>query len=237
MMLRDLVRLMVVLAAALSAAGASPPSSENSIVVRTFWAGIDYLGVIFKAVGSLGGGADQGQVWVVDLVTGERRQISNADGLAWPVLDTDQSTIFALRGRQLVRLKVHGGETVSVGPQANWRKLVGVNATGDVLGFLAGPAGVQPVLLTSKGELLTLPKLETEEEQVRVSRLLQENRAYQNGRELIVTRSARGGRGYDVNLITGDLARNLSDCGDNACGQPSLSPDGRYVLYIRAETR
>jgi hypothetical protein len=226
--------LLLILVATLGLARASPPSSESSALAQTFWTGIDYLGLVFKAVGSLGGETDRGQVWTVDLATGERRQISSADNLAWPVLGRDHSTIFALRGRQVVRLTSSGGGVVSIGPEADWRKLIGVDATGDVLGFVAGRPPAQPALLTSKGELLLLQHPQSEKERARVSMLLQENLAYANGRQLTVTRSQRGGRGYDVNLINGDAVKNLSDCGDDVCGQPSLSPDARYVLYIRA---
>jgi hypothetical protein len=203
-------------------------------LAQTFWAGIDYLGLAFKAVGSLGGGADRGQVWIVDLATGERSRVPGADDLAWPVLGPNHSTIFALRGRQMVRLTSSGGNVVPVGPETNWRRLLGVDGSGDVLGFIAGRPRAQPAVMTEKGELLLLPQPETEQEKARVSMLLQENLAFANGRQLTVTRSRRGGRGYDLNLVDGDTVKNLSDCGDDACGQPSLSQDGRYVLYIRA---
>jgi hypothetical protein len=227
-------RLLLVLAAALGVAGASPTPSEQSALARAFWAGIDYLGLTFKAVGSLGDSAARGQVWMFDLATGERRQVSNANDLACPVVGFDRSTIFALRGRQVVQLPSSGGGAVPFGPEADWRKLVGVDAAGNVLGFVAGRPRAEPALITQKGELLVLPQPETEQEKARVSILLQENLDYANGRQVVVTRSERGGRGYDVNLVTGDSVKNLSDCGDDACGQPSLSPDGRYVLYIRA---
>jgi hypothetical protein len=232
-----LARSLLILTAALGVAGASPPSPEHSLLAQTFWTGVDYLGLIFKAVGSLGGGTDRGQVWIVDLSTGERSRVPGADDLAWPVLGADHSTIFALCGRQMMRLTSSGGEVVPVGPETNWRRLLGVDGSGDVLGFIAGRPRAQPAVMTEKGELLLLPQPETEQENARVSMLLQENLAYGNGRQLTVTRSRRGGRGYDVNLVDGDTVNNLSDCGDDACGQPSLSPDGRYVLYIRALRR
>jgi hypothetical protein len=232
-----LVRLVFILAAALGVTGASPTSSENSILAQTFWAGIDYLGLIFKAVGSLGGGAGRGQVWIVEVTTGSGRQVSAADDLSWPVLAQDRSTIFALRGQQLVRLQLGGDSIVPVGPEANWRRLIGVDAIGNVLGFVAGRPRAQPALMTRKGGLLLLPQPETEQERERVSMLLQENLAYVKGRQLTVARSRRGGRGYDVSIVTGDAVKNLSDCGDDACGQPSLSPDGRYVLYVRTPAR
>jgi hypothetical protein len=41
----------------------------------------------------------------------------------------------------------------------------------------------------------------------------------------------------DVSVADADVVKNISDCGDDACGQPSLSPDGRYVVYIRSPAR
>jgi hypothetical protein len=227
-------RLILILAAALGATRASPAASDESSLAQAFWAGIDYLGLTFKAVGNLGAGADRGRVWIVDLATGESRQASGADDLAWPVFGLDRSTVFALRGKQAVRLASPGGEIAPVGPEADWRKLVGIDGKGDLLGFVAGRPRAQPALMNESGRLLLLPQPETEQDRAHVSMLLQENHAYADGRQLLVTRSQRGGRGYDITFATGASTKDLSDCGDDACGQPSLSPDGRYVLYIRA---
>jgi hypothetical protein len=228
------LQLILILAVALGAARASPTASEESTLAQAFWAGIDYLGLTFKAVGNLGAGADRGRVWIIDLATGEGRQVSSADDLAWPVLGLDGSTIFALRGVQAVRLTWPDGEIAPVGPEADWRKLVGVDGSGDLLGFVTGRPRAQPALMSEDGRLLLLPQPETEQDRAHVSMLLQENHAYADGRQLLVMRSQRGGRGYDITFGTGAALKNLSDCGDDACGQPSLSPDGRYVLYIRA---
>jgi hypothetical protein len=64
--------------------------------------------------------------------------------------------------------------------------------------------------------------------------LLQEARSYADGTRPEVRDSERGGRGRDVFLIEGTSERNLSDCGDNLCGQPARSIDGATVFYIRS---
>ena len=222
-----------VLVATLTAA-AAPTSSETSAWKQVFWAGITQLGLVFKAVGSLGGGVDRGQVWIVDLAKSEQHQIASAEALAWPVLGPDGSAIFALRGGQLVRVTLRDGEIVPVGIEAGWRKLIGVDRDNNVLGFVTGRPRVQPAVMTSQGELRLFPQPETDEERERVSLLLQEDRAYIDGRRLTIKRSMRGGRGYDISLVSDGAEKYLSDCGDDACGQPSLSLDGRYVLYVRA---
>jgi hypothetical protein len=228
------LRLSTFAAAAALVATGSTTLAEQSSLARTFWAGVDYLGLVFKSVGSLGGGADHGQVWIFDLATGGRRQATSADDLSWPVLAPDDTTIFALRGKQAMRASLKGGDVAPFGPSADWRKLAGVDGDGDVLGFVAARPQVRPAVMNKNGELLLLPQPESDEEKERVSILLQENQAYANGRKLIVMRSERGGRGYDVKLEDAGSIKNVSDCGDDACGQPSLSPDGRLVLYIRA---
>lgn len=209
------------------------PTPQGAKAAQGFWAAVDQLGLIFKAVGNLGGGVDQGQVWQVDLATGDQHRIAGGNGLAWPVMSPDGSTIFALHEGQLVRLATDGRST-AVGKETQWRKLVGVDRQNDVLGFIAGKPRVHPALMSPVGELQLLPQPETDSERERVSLLLQENRAYADGRQLLVKRSTRGGRGLDVILKTNDTAKAISDCGDDLCGQPSLSPDGHIVLYVRA---
>ncbi len=227
-------RVAFVLLATLASAAEAPTPNETSAWKQVFWAGIAQIGLIFKALGSLGGGVDRGQVWIVDLAKSEQHQIGSAEALAWPVLGPDSSAIFALRGGQLVRVTLRNGEIVPVGTRAGWRKLVGVDRENNVLGFVTGRPRAQPAVMTSQGELRLLPQPETDEERERVSFLLQEDRAYIDGRRLTVKRSMRGGRGYDISLVSDGAEKYLSDCGDDACGQPSLSLDGRYVLYVRA---
>jgi len=83
-----------------------------------------------------------------------------------------------------------------------------------------------------------LPPPETSEERRLNGLLLQEDRDYANGWRLEIRRSARGGRGFDVFLITDGATRNISDCGDDACGQPSLAPDaGRCSTSARPVER
>jgi hypothetical protein len=209
-----------VLVAALASAAEAPTSSGYWETITT------QFGLTLKWVSNLGGGADGGQVWIVDLEKGEQRQIASTEALAWPVLNPDGSAIFALRGGKLIRVTLGSGEMVPIGTEAGWRKLIGVDKEKNVIGLVAGTPFAQPAVMTSQGELHLLPQPETAEEQKRVSFLLQEDHMYTDGRRLMVKRSRRGGRGYDISLISDSAEKYLSDCGDDACGQPSLSLDG-----------
>src|SRR5215210_3720569 len=111
--------LIALISVALPETPPTAPPPEKSDVWRLFWRGVDELNLVFKAVGNLSDGVDQGEIWVVDLPTGQRHRIYAAGGLAWPVMAPDGTTVFALRGRQLVRLQLSGGEEVAVGGTAN----------------------------------------------------------------------------------------------------------------------
>ena len=210
---------------------------EESVVARIFWKGVEALNLIFKAVGSLGGSPDAGEVWIVDLNDGSQRRVGGTD-LMWPVLAPDGDAIFAVRDGDVVRFGLSGGDEVPVENSADWRKLIGVMQDGSILGIVEGSPRARPALIKPSAELELLPAPETDEDRRNVSLLLQQDRAYADDRALLVRRSARGGRGFDVFLVTApDRQRNLSDCGDERCGQPSLSPDGEKVLYVRATRR
>jgi hypothetical protein len=215
----------------------APPAKSQGTASQSqtgaFWSAVDKLGVVFKAIGNLGGSLEQGQVWRVDLGTGAQQSFASSQSLAWPVLAPDGVTVFALHDGALVRI-TRDVQPTPVGTEAHWRKLLGVDPDGNVLGFVAATPRVRPAVMTRGGALQLLPQPESDSERERVSLLLQENRAYADGQELVVKRSARGGQGFDVSLVTDGEARRLSDCGDDLCGQPSLAPDGRSVLYVRA---
>jgi hypothetical protein len=227
------VLIAVVLAGAATARAADQPVTTRAEPESTsFWNAIARLGVIFKSIGSLGAGARQGQVWICDLKRGKSTPITTSGPVSWPVLGADHSTVYALRTGQLVRFPASGGNLEVVGHETEWRKLIGVDGDGNVLGLLAGKPRPRPALSTRSGELHVFPQPESNSDRERQALLLQENRSYADGRELTVVRSP-GGRGYDVRLTSGSRVVNLSDCGDDSCGQPSLSSDGALVLYVR----
>jgi hypothetical protein len=218
--------------AAVAVAAACPARSADA--ARSFWQVIgQQLGLLYGGISSLGGGATRGQIWIADVETGEHHAIVGTDGSAWPIFAPDRSAVFALRGQQVVQVTLGDGKIVPIGAEMAWRKLVGTDADGRVLGFVAGRPRAQPAILSRDGTVQLFPQPESAEERERTAVLLQEDRAYADGQQLLVVRSRRGGRGYDVELKGEGSGKTLSDCGDDACGQPSRSADGRHVLYIR----
>jgi hypothetical protein len=198
---------------------------------------IESLHVTFQRIGSLGESAvASGQIWSVEFDASGKPvkpiKISAADDLAWPVLGPS-GRIYAIQKGRIVQLGNDGRSITKVDKQKQWIKLFGVTEQGDVLGMIYENNESILASLRSDGKIRKHPTPASEEEEKRKSILEQENRAYAGDRSLYVERSTRGGRGFDVFLKKGEEVINVSDCGDDACGQPSLSPDFRRVLYVR----
>jgi hypothetical protein len=210
---------------------AAPP---QSFLAQAFWTGLGQINMLFTRAGSLAGGATRGAVWRLDLASGKTQRMGTTDTLSWPVAATRDGPVFALHGRELVRLAADGTQA-PVGDDGAWRKLLGVLPDGRVLGFVLGEARARPALLSDDKVVRVVAAPDSDEEREREAFALQEERDYADGTRLVVRRSERGGGGFDIYLIQGSAARNLTDCGNDRCGQPSLTSDGRAVLYIRAE--
>jgi hypothetical protein len=218
-----------------TAAAQSPASTPQAGWMDTVSGGLTRLGLLFSDFGSLSNGPAAGEVWRFDMKTGERRRISAAGGLSWPVPSPDGSTIYALRDGQVVRITVADAGEAPVGASADWRKLLGVDPRdGTVIGLIEDVPFPRPVLIRPDGERADLPPPSNAAERKQVSVLAQEARSYADGASLEVGDSERGGRGRDVFLTKGTSERNVSDCGDDLCGQPARSIDGTTFFYIRS---
>jgi hypothetical protein len=229
-----LLLLILVLAGSANSQPAPPAAPSQSLVAQVFWAGLDQINMLFNRAGSLASGATRGAVWRVDLAAGKRQRIGTTDTLSWPVAATSNGPVFALHGRQLVRLAADGTEA-PVGDDGAWRKLLGALPDGRVFGFVVSEPRARPALLSPDHAIHIVPAPEADEERQREAFALQEDRDYADGTRLVVRRSERGGEGFDIYLIKGNAQRNMTDCGNDRCGQPSLTSDGLAMLYIRAE--
>lgn len=215
------------------AAQSPPPAPQAGWMQRTVSDGLKRLGLLFSDIGSLANGPAAGEIWQFEKRTGERRRISATTDLAWPAPSPDRAAVYALRGRQVVRVAVSDGREIPIGEPADWRKLLGVLPDGMIIGLVDDDPFPRWALLGQDGKRMELAPPATNDERKQIGVLLQEMRVYADGAKLEVRDSARGGRGRDVFLIEGGREQNLSDCGDDLCGQPARSIDGEIFFYIR----
>lgn len=218
-----------------TAVAQSPAAAPQAGWMETFSGGLQRLGLLFSDFASLASGPASGEVWRFDKTTGTRRRIGAASDLSWPAPSSDGASVYALRGSQVFRIVVSDGREAPVGAPADWRKLLGADPEdGTVIGLVDDDPFPRPALLGPDGKRTDLPPPSDDAERKQVGVLLQEARSYADGTRLEVRDSERGGRGRDVFLIQGASERNLSDCGDDLCGQPARSIDGAIFFYIRS---
>jgi len=199
---------------------------------------VEYLNLTFEAFGSLGDSAvDAGQLWSVEFDASGKpspaRRVGSLDNLAWPVLGPDGSTVYTLQEGRIVRLGDDRNSMEILSDSVHWVKLLGVAGDESVLGFVLKGREKKAAMLTQNGEVRVSQSPLSNDEQTQISYLLQEARTYVGDKKLYVERSERGGRGFDVFLQSGNATFNLSDGGDDRCGQASFSPDFRRVLFVR----
>ena len=147
-----------------------------------------YFGMILELIGSLGGptGTAAGELWIVDLdPSGQpsgRRRIGELSDISWPVAGADGATYIALQGEQVVRLDADGAVAAVLADGGGWRKLLGQQADGSVLGLVRQDGETRPAQIAPDGTVRVGPAPATEEEKRALARLMQDARAYQRRR-------------------------------------------------------
>jgi hypothetical protein len=222
------------------ASGGLVPANDGADPGKGFYASLTgYFGMILESVGSLGGpaGTFAGELWTVDLdASGQpsgRRRVGELSNISWPVAGADGDTYKALQGERVVRLDRDGAVVAVLAEGGGWRKLLGQEVDGSVLGLVRQDGETRPAEIASDGTVWVGPAPVTDEEKRALARLMQDARAYSGGETLTVDRSQRGGRGFDVFLRAAGTTHNLSDCGDDVCQQASLASDRRRALFVR----
>jgi len=190
-------------------------------------------------------GAIAGDIWLVRVDSADRLRLTNDGGYRSPIFLKGDKSILALKGHDVVKLAFTGGTPNRLFNLKAAVKLVGVNADDpdSILILLEGQDG-HPVLgvLSLKSGQVTKMSPDGEDQEFR--RAL----AHAQGWERVYGTT----RVYVKNEVKNDLAgslewsdvylkhsktepKNLSQSDGINCGQPSLSQDGRHVVYIKAQ--
>ncbi|TCL67175.1 hypothetical protein [Rhizobium sp. BK251] len=229
----------VLVADASGAVGGGDVADDRTKFANGFYGALaSYFDMVLDSIGSLGGGStDGGELWTADLDPegrpSELRRVGDLDDVSWPVIGADGTSYLALRGGKVVRLDADGAVVAVLAEVDDWRKLFGERSDGSILGLIRRDGEMRPALLVADGTVEVGPAPSTDEEKRALARLTQDARAYSDGRVMTVDRSARGGRGFDVFLKAQGSVVNLTDCGDDYCGQASLAPGKRRLVFVR----
>ena len=183
-----------------------------------------------------------GQIWIAELELGRRTALTTDSGYRWPVYKPGGESVVALKGESVVRVSVKAREVEVLHTIAGVEKLVGFDAEDrdNLLVILDNDKAPLAMLSLKTGQLTPLPyDAKSKDHRRMLSHVKGQERLYGTSRVYVKTESKQGMEGAlewgDVYLQQGKAtSRNVSGCDGVTCSQPSLSPNGMAVVYIRA---
>lgn len=199
---------------------------------------------IAASPGAMKGDSDAspaGDIWITDLASGGTRRLTREHGYRWPVFMPGDAALLALREEQLVRIPVDGGAPSPLFQVTGIRKLIGFDRQDpdSVLVLTVDRGRPLRVLSLNRKSSEALPYDAQDPSQRRLLRHLEaQERVYGDVRVYVREESREDLEGVrrwtDVYMSRADAApRRITACEGNDCGQPSLSPSGGLVAYVR----
>jgi len=225
----------------------NPPASQPK-KPETFLHKLLRISGIAASPSTLKGPGDEvvsGQVWLVEVASQKPKSLSSETGYSSPVFAQSGGSIFALHGTDVVRLDLSGGNAQKVCSIPDIQKLVGTSQedTDKVLILRSDSSKNSVVGLlsvsTGKVEILPYDPASSEDRQM-FEHLRGWDRVYGDKSVFVKRQNKQSLSGpvqwTDVFLKDGtNQPVNLSACDEVNCGQPSLSPDGKLLVFIRAQ--
>jgi hypothetical protein len=231
-----------------SPAGQSKPATGFTERVLKF------LGIA-NSPGTLKGPGDEvttGELWLADLQAQTTRPLISGAGYRSPIFLPGSDDVLALHGSDVVRISKANGKDTKLHSIDGILKLVGANSpagaifkdAGTVLILLRGQAGGRPrvaLLAVATGTVKPVPYDPASAEDLQMLEDLEGwSRTYGDRRIYVQRQSKQALSGTvewsDVFLQAGKQQPvNVSQCDGMNCGQPSLSADGRSLVFVKAE--
>jgi hypothetical protein len=209
---------------------------------------LKYLGISDspETLKGLGDEVTSGELWVADLDSQATRAVASGDSFRSPVFVPGTKDILALSGADVVRLSPGLSEIKKLYSIAEVTKLVGFDADDpdSVLVLRSNDAGGHPrvgLLSLSTGKVATLAYDPTSSAELQmVENLAGWTRNYGDKQIYVRTQTKQALSGpvewTDVFLkADGKDPMDVSHCNGVNCGQPSLSVDGRLVVFVKAK--
>lgn len=228
------------------AAHTAPPPASPAEAEETLWQKLLRVSGISANPSTLKGPGDDlagGELWSVELEAGTPRQVIAGAGYRSPIFEPGGDSLLALAGDRLVRISLAEGEPRAL-RQTSAIKLVGFVAgePDRVLLVTRDEAGRPVAAFLSLGsgetEVLTLDR-DSEDGRRMLHHLQGWQRSYSTAK-LYTRRETRRDLIGTVEWTDVVVKRgagdpvNVSRCGGTNCGQPSLSPDGRRVVFVKS---
>ena len=214
---------------------------------QSFWATVLRVTGISATPSQLKGPDDEiqaGDIWVADLPRKTRLRVTRHGGYRSPIFLAGDEHILVLKGNTIIQISVSGGESKNLHTLPDIAKIVGLDK-GDpdkalILFHKAAASDVAGVLSVKSGQVTVLPyDREAQDVAGMINHMKEWERVYGDTKVYVrsESKSDMGGTvGWtDVYLKQGNSSPvNVSRCDGVNCGQPSLSNDGRQVVFVKA---
>lgn len=221
-----------------------PPPKQR----ETFFRKVLRISGISASPATLKGPGDEvvsGEVWLVNLGSGKKQDLTPDARYRSPVFVPGSENILALRGKDIVQISPSGGAPKTLHSIEGIEKLVGFSQddADQVLILLTIKTGTWTVgmLSRSTGKLDTLPydSGSTEDRQM-LEHLRNWDRTYGDKTVYVKRQSKQSLSGpvewSDVFLKQGSNPPvNISACDEVNCGQPSLSSNAKFLVFVKSQ--
>ena len=226
---------------------ATPPSSAKQNATPGFVARVlTFLG-ISDTPGSLKAPGDvkNGDIWVVDLASQARRPITQGGRYRSPIFAPAKNDIFALSGHELFQISDGSGEIKKLFSIADISKLVAVSGSDpDSVLILQSPTTGQHaqvgLLSISTGKVTPLPYDPASSADLQMMENLEGWTRTYGDKQVFVRRQTKQALSgtvewSDIFIQTaGATPIDVSMCNGVNCGQPSMSADGRLLVFVKS---
>jgi hypothetical protein len=209
---------------------------------ETFWQKVMRVLGVSATPGSLRSpnGEIDGDIWIVTATPNRvSRPITNRGNYRSPVFEPNGQFLLALQGSTLVRVGIMSGEATQIRSVEAVEKLIGFSRDdSDQLLIIAN--GSPRLLSLANGQQVLIPYNENLRDDLAMLNHLRGWARDYGGALVYVKTERKPALGGEIEWTDVYWKRssaspvNLSECDGVRCGQPSLSPDGKHVTYIRA---
>jgi len=215
---------------------------------ETFWQKVLRVAGISATPSAMKGdeGTLAGDLWIYDMNTRALRRVTRDGGYRSPIFLAGENRLLAIKGEDVVKIDFDGGGAEKLHTIKGIAKLVGLNADdrNQVLILIEDERPSVELLSLMNGRRASLTfNSDYDEDSKMLAHLRGWERVYDGGRIVLYTKTeTKEGLGgskiewSDVYLkIEKTEPENISNCDGLNCGQPSLSSNARYVVYIKSD--
>lgn len=223
---------------------ATPKPAATPQRTETFWQKVLRTAGISVTPSAMKGDEEglTGDVHIVDLSSKTSRRLTFSGGYRSPIF-LSSVALLALKGEEVMELPLDGSAEKKHQTIQGVVKLVGASMEGEgQILFLKkdGQGQLAVGLLTlSDGQVIVLPyNSKSDEDAKMLAHLNGWERVYDGGKVRLYTKSEQTMELLEVYLKRdSEPEEKITECGDMSCGNPSLSPNGKYVAFIKTSAK